>query len=108
MPTQPAWSNGAKLAARGSSQQGWGSAWNLAVCKSAVVAPDAENNTLRHLSGGLEFAVFVTLAALLGTWIDARLNTSPWFLVALLIVGFAGATWLLLRSLAAPHKGSDT
>ncbi len=72
------------------------------------MAQDTENNTLRHLSGGLEFAVFVTLAALLGTWIDTRLNTSPWFLVAMLIVGFVGATWLLLRSLTTPHKGDDT
>lgn len=61
--------------------------------RDGVISP------LRFLSGGLEFAATCALGALLGRWIDARLGTDPWFTAVLLIVSFATATWMLLKSL---------
>lgn len=60
---------------------------------------DGVISPLRFLSGGLEFAVTCLAGALAGRWIDGRLGTEPWFTVALIVLAFVTATWLLLRSL---------
>lgn len=61
---------------------------------------------LRFISGGLEFAVTCVAGVLVGRWIDGRLGTDPWFAVALIIVSFVTATWLLLRNLKVVGAGS--
>jgi F0F1-type ATP synthase assembly protein I len=61
---------------------------------------------LRFLSGGVEFAVTCVAAALAGRWLDDRLGTEPWLTAGLLIVAFASATWVLLRSLTRAGNGS--
>lgn len=68
----------------------------------------AATHTLAYLSGGFEFAIICTAFALFGSWLDTQLGTAPWLLVLLLVVGFGGATWLLLKRLstiAASDKG---
>ncbi|HET8929138.1 MAG TPA: AtpZ/AtpI family protein [Acidimicrobiales bacterium] len=69
--------------------------------RDGVISP------LRFLSGGLEFAVTCLAAALAGKWLDGRLGTEPWFTAGLLILAFATATWLLLRSLSRTGGNAD-
>lgn len=59
-----------------------------------------ERSYFRFATTGVEF--FVTLAALafLGMWLDGRFHTSPVLTIVLTLVGFAAATWNLLRSVA--------
>ncbi len=37
---------------------------------------------------GVAIAVPAVLAALAGKWLDTRFNTSPWFLIGLLVLAF--------------------
>jgi F0F1-type ATP synthase assembly protein I len=44
---------------------------------------------LRLSSVGLELGIAVTLGYLAGSWLDARLGTTPWLMIVLLIFGVA-------------------
>lgn len=68
---------------------------------------DGVINPLRLVTGGVEFAVTCLAGALAGRWLDGRLGTEPWFTAALLIVAFATATWMLLRSLSRISESND-
>ncbi|MCE5276662.1 MAG: AtpZ/AtpI family protein [Planctomycetaceae bacterium] len=60
---------------------------------------------------GLEFGVTVAGCALLGVWVDRRLNWAPTATIVLTIVGFAGGLWRLLRqvkSLSDDHDRKST
>lgn len=76
--------------------------------------PQAEYDRLMHnrkgMSGGefaglgLQFAVTLVLFSLAGVWLDKRFGTSPWFLIALVLGGFALAFWAMYRRLVASDK----
>ncbi|HVX17599.1 MAG TPA: AtpZ/AtpI family protein [Acidimicrobiales bacterium] len=71
----------------------------------------AERSYLRYLGSGLEFFSTVAVLTFLGVWVDSKLGTSPTFTIVLALVGFAAATWMLVRSVFSPsqlwHKGDD-
>jgi F0F1-type ATP synthase assembly protein I len=39
----------------------------------------------------------------LGIWLDGRLGTRPLFTVVLLLLGFLGGTWSLVRQVLGPN-----
>lgn len=45
----------------------------------------------RYSAVGIEMAVAITLPMLAGVWADKHWGTSPWLLVAGLVVGFGAA-----------------
>ena len=50
---------------------------------------------------GLQFAITLVLFALAGIWLDKRLGTSPWLLIALVLGGAGLALWTMVRRLSA-------
>lgn len=57
-----------------------------------------ERSYLRYATTGIEFFATIAVLALLGLWLDGRFHTSPVLTVVLTFLGFAAATWNLLRS----------
>lgn len=58
----------------------------------------AERSYLRFAGVGIEFVATIVALTLLGVWLDGRLGTSPLLTIVLLLFGFAGATWNLIRT----------
>jgi F0F1-type ATP synthase assembly protein I len=63
-----------------------------------------ERKYLRFAGVGIQFALTIVLLTLAGIWLDGRLGTSPLFTVVLLLLGFVGSTWSLVRTVLAPDK----
>ena len=51
----------------------------------------------------LEMAVLSVGGLFAGAWLDRRLGSSPWLLILLTLLGFAGGLFRLLRSLGQRH-----
>jgi F0F1-type ATP synthase assembly protein I len=63
-----------------------------------------ERKYLRFAGVGVQFGLTIFLLTLLGIWIDGRLGTKPLFTVVLLLVGFLGGTWSLVRQVLGPNE----
>jgi F0F1-type ATP synthase assembly protein I len=63
-----------------------------------------ERTYLRYAGSGVEFFAMIAVMTLLGAWLDARLGTAPALTIVLALVGFVGATWILIRSVSEPSK----
>jgi F0F1-type ATP synthase assembly protein I len=57
-----------------------------------------ERSYLRYATTGVEFFATIAVLALLGLWLDGRFHIAPVLTIVLTFVGFAAATWNLLRS----------
>ena len=53
---------------------------------------------------GVQFALTILLLTLLGIWLDGRFETGTLFTLVLLLLGFVGATYSLVRQVLAPDK----
>lgn len=53
---------------------------------------------------GLQFAVILVGFALAGIWLDRRLGTSPWLLIALVLGGAGLAFWTMVRRVTKGSK----
>jgi F0F1-type ATP synthase assembly protein I len=62
-----------------------------------------ERKYLRFAGVGVQFGLTIFLLTLLGIWLDGRFGTRPLFTVVLLLLGFVGGTWSLVRQVL----GSD-
>jgi putative F0F1-ATPase subunit (Ca2+/Mg2+ transporter) len=58
-----------------------------------------------HAAAGLQFALTILAFLGIGFWLDSKLGTSPWLLLALTFVGFAGAFYSLVRRIFPPGDG---
>ncbi|HVZ49127.1 MAG TPA: AtpZ/AtpI family protein [Gemmatimonadaceae bacterium] len=69
---------------------------------------------------GLQFVVTVLVCLFLGQWLDRKLGTSPWLLLAGMLLGAGLGLWSMLRVMRqeeadadrrrdteAPHGGGD-
>jgi ATP synthase protein I len=56
---------------------------------------------------GIQFALGIILFLYLGEWIDARLGTSPAFLIGGVFLGAAGSFYKIYRRIAAAQKTDD-
>lgn len=63
-----------------------------------------ERSYLRFAGVGVEFAATIVVLTVLGIWLDGRLGTGPLFTIVLLLIGFAGATWNLVRTVLGPDR----
>jgi F0F1-type ATP synthase assembly protein I len=63
-----------------------------------------ERKYLQFAGVGIQFALTILLMTLLGIWLDGRFDTGPLFTVLLLLFGFGGATWSLIRGVLGPTK----
>lgn len=53
---------------------------------------------------GFQFAAAIILFLLLGKWLDDKLGTDPWLLVAGVIIGAAGGFYSMYRKLMRPPR----
>jgi F0F1-type ATP synthase assembly protein I len=53
---------------------------------------------------GVQFALTILLLTLLGIWLDGRFETGTLFTLVLLLLGFVGATYSLVRQVLGPDK----
>lgn len=56
---------------------------------------------------GLQFAVSIVVFLLVGQWIDKKLGSSPWFLLAGVFIGGGAAFYSMYRKLSAAQKADD-
>lgn len=60
---------------------------------------------------GFIVAAAVLLGWFVGTWLDRKLGTAPWLMLACLILGLAGAAvecWRILKRFQGPHGDDRT
>ncbi|MBO0729067.1 MAG: AtpZ/AtpI family protein [Acidimicrobiaceae bacterium] len=63
-----------------------------------------ERSYFRFLGVGIEFATTIVILTVFGIWVDGRLSTAPLFTIVLLLLGFAAATWNLVRTVSRPDR----
>lgn len=55
------------------------------------------------LAAGSQLAVFVVVGMLVGRWLDARWNTSPWILLTGSMLGIGVGLYNLIREFSQPR-----
>ena len=65
--------------------------------------PRPEAEYFRYAGAGLQFALTFLLFGALGWWLDGKLGTAPWLMIAGIVLGAAGAFYSLVRRLAPPR-----
>ena len=78
--------------------------------------PDPDSNDLtsasasymRYAGLGIQFAGTVGVFAWLGWWADRKFGTSPWILLAAVMLGFFGSFYSLIRRVPVSSKRSRT
>jgi len=63
-----------------------------------------EQKYLRFAGVGVQYALTILILTMAGIWLDNKFETSPLFLVVLLLFGFVGATWTLVREVLSEDK----
>ena len=58
----------------------------------------------RYAGLGLQLAATLVVFVLLGQWLDRKVGTDGVFAILLVLVGFGGNLYLLIRELAAADK----
>jgi F0F1-type ATP synthase assembly protein I len=58
----------------------------------------------RYAGLGVQFAVTLVLFAWAGIWLDGRLGTAPWFLIAGVFLGGTGAFLAILRAVPPSRR----
>jgi F0F1-type ATP synthase assembly protein I len=53
---------------------------------------------------GVQFGLTIFLLTLLGTWLDGWFGTEPLFTIVLLLLGFVGGTWSLVRQVLDSNR----
>ena len=48
-------------------------------------------------SSGMTIAMEMVIPGLIGLWIDSRLGTTPWLLIAGMVLGFGIGVWQLVK-----------
>ena len=62
----------------------------------------------RAAGAGLQFAGAIVLFLFAGRWLDSRLGTEPWLLLAGVLIGAVAGFWSLYRQLTArPRAEKD-
>jgi F0F1-type ATP synthase assembly protein I len=64
-------------------------------------------NSLSASSVGLELGLSVVLCILLGLWLDARLETKPWLMLAGLGLGLAAGFRSLMRNIRRADRAAE-
>ena len=66
-----------------------------------------EQSYLRFAGVGVQYALTILILTLAGIWLDNKFETSPLFLIILLLLGFVGATWSLVQQVLGEDKKDE-
>lgn len=66
-----------------------------------------EQKYLRFAGVGVQYALTILILTLAGIWLDNKFETSPLFLIVLLLLGFVGATWSLVQQVLGEDKKDE-
>lgn len=64
-------------------------------------------NALSASSVGLELGISVVISVLFGIWLDGKLGTTPWLMLAWLCVGLAAGFRGVLRAVRRADREAD-
>lgn len=59
------------------------------------------------MGAGMQFAAFIAICLFLGMWLDRKLGTAPWLLIAGAALGGVGGFWMLYRTLVVAPRERD-
>ena len=66
-----------------------------------------ERKYLRFAGVGIQYALTIVILTLLGIWLDDRFGTKTLFTLILLLLGFVGATWSLVKQVLGADKPEE-
>jgi F0F1-type ATP synthase assembly protein I len=64
-------------------------------------------NVVTSSAIGLELGVAVVIGALVGRWLDGRLGSEPWLMIALIIMGFVAGLRGVIRGARRAERAFD-
>jgi ATP synthase protein I len=70
-------------------------------------ADDGATSAARLAGAGLQLAVCVIGGLYLGQWLDRRLGTAPWLMIAGVFIGFGASFYSMYRTLTAAQRRED-
>lgn len=80
----------------------------LAAARERVEGRTPDDGPGTRLMGlGLQFVVVILVALYAGMWLDTRLHTAPWFLLAGVLVGASLGIWSMYRAMIAEDRRID-
>lgn len=69
--------------------------------------PDEGTSITQFAGVGLQFALSILVFVYAGQWLDRKLGTAPWLLLAGVFVGGAGSFYSMYRKLMAAQAKDD-
>ena len=66
-----------------------------------------DGSAMKHAGVGIQFAASILVFLYAGQWLDRRLGTSPWFLMAGVFVGGGAAFFSMYRRLMADQAREE-
>lgn len=99
--------------ATGAHRTGVGSTSTVTTTRTELPASRAERNGKRFYNGlsassaGLELGLSVMIALLFGWWLDSKLGTGPWLMLAWLPIGLAAGFRGVLREVRRADRAAQ-
>lgn len=69
--------------------------------------PSPGTEMARYAGVGIQFAAAIVLFLFVGRWLDERLGTEPWLLIAGVFLGGAAGFWSLYRQLVIDPRNRN-
>ena len=66
-----------------------------------------ESSAVAYAGLGLQFAVAIVLFLFVGMWLDSKLGTSPWLLIAGVFLGATAGFYSIYRKLMADQRKEE-
>lgn len=79
----------------------------LVGARSAVEGKPSGDSSPSLMGLGVQFALAILICLYAGKWLDGKLGTAPWLLVAGVVVGASAGFYSMYRTLMADNKKAD-
>lgn len=79
----------------------------LAAARAAVEQKETGEGSSALMGLGVQFVVAILVCLYAGMWLDAKLGTAPWLLVAGVVVGAGTSFYSMYHTLMAENRKAD-